>query len=222
MTGRGPRGAGRRGRPAAGLPATLALLLAAGCAGALGSGGGAGDPADRRSPAGLLAASLTALDSSDHATAARLLGAVRERCGPSPARGRATALLAAVHLDPRNETPSPQRAAELAAEYLRSGVGPAWSGPVVRVLYLEALEKGAEPPDPAGLEAPETAVPADGRAAPVPEACRAPELGGALASSGALPSLPGTAMADRLEQLEKRIAALREELKRIRAILDEP
>lgn len=205
------------GRAGALLSGALLLLLASSCAGRAPSAGGA---PDRRSPADLMASGLAALDSLDHASAARLLAAVRERCGPNPAGARATLLLAAVHLDPRNETPAPQKTADLAAGYLRTGVGPAWTGPVARVLYLEALEKGAEPPDPPRSRPPGTALPADSR--PAPEGCRTPGASAALGSARTLPSLPAAPMAVRLDSLRRRVTALQEELERIREILDEP
>lgn len=213
----------RRGLRAA--ACALALGLAAACAGtARGTGPEAGDGtvADpgRRSPGELLAAALDTADGSDHAAAAALLEEVRDRCGASPAGGRATLLLAAVHLDPRHADGDPQAAAEAAAEYLRAGVGPAWTGPVARALYLQALEQGAGPPDPAGLAA-DPGPPAPGGRS-VPEGCRDAGVPRALASAGALPQLPGTAMTERLQALRARVAELEKELERIRGVLDEP
>lgn len=201
--------------------AAAAVLLLAACAG---HGAAAGRPGEAPGPAGpraapseLLTDAVTALDSADHETAVERLERVRHRCGPSPAGARAALLLAAVRLDPRNPAASPQDAAELAAAYLRHGVGPAWSAPLARVLYLEALEKGAEPPDPLGLEAPRPR-----RRRIQEEGCRSTGPAGALSPSRTLPTLPGSPLADRLRRLKQRIATLEKELARIREILDEP
>lgn len=204
------------------LAGALALAILPSCAGS--SGPPAEAPPsprlDRRSPGELLSAALSAADSSDHAAAAELVREVRERCGPSPAGGRASLLLAALHLDPRHADADPQTAAEAAAGYLRAGVGPAWTGPVARALYLQALENGASAPDPAGLGPDAARPPAPGRS--VPRGCGEAGVPRALPSAGALPELPGTPMAERLETLRARIDELEKELERIRDVLDEP
>lgn len=238
-----PRRFGSGGRRGAATPAAAALLLASAllaCAGAGRSSGEAapgdappreGDTAtvdalvddDRRSPGDLLTAAVTAADSAGPAAALPLLGEVRDRCGASPAGARATILLAALHLDPRHADGEPQTAAEMAAEYLRAGVGPAWTGPVARALYLEALEKGASAPDPAGLGADPGAEAPGAPDAPLhPPGCLDPEVSATLASSRILPELPGTPMAERLEMLRARVDELEKELERIRDVLDEP
>lgn len=202
------------------LAGALALALLPSCAGSSGTAAGADPPVpERRSPGALISAALGAADSADHAAAAKLLREVRDRCGATPAGGRATLLLAAVHLDPRHAEGDPQTAAEASAEYLRAGMGPAWTGPVARALYLQALENGAAAPDPAGLGAGGDRSPPDRS---VPEGCRETGVPRPLASSGALPELPGTPMVERLETLKARIAELEKELERIRDVLDEP
>lgn len=235
------RRSGSGGRRGAASPAAAVLLLASAllaCAGGGRSSGetapgettapGEGDTAavdslvddDRTSPGDLLTAAVTAADSAEPAAAVPILEEVRDRCGASPAGARATILLAALHLDPRHTDGEPQRAAEMAAGYLRAGVGPAWTGPVARALYLEALEKGASPPDPAGLG------PDPGAGAPDdplhPPGCLDLEVSATLASSRILPELPGTPMAERLEMLRARVDELEKELERIRDVLDEP
>lgn len=220
---------GRRRAPRAGAPSlrplAAALLLALGACSARG-GGATATPGDRLSDA------LASTDSLDFEAAVRTLTALRERCRATPVGRRATLLLAAAHLDPRNPAARPGRAADLAGAYLREGGGPAWTRPVAELLYLEALEKGASPGPPgAGGDVgatgaaggggktggPGPAGPGGGGAPP--DGCGAG--GGArLAGASALPSLPGSPLALRLERLRGRVAELEAELERIRQTLE--
>lgn len=175
-------------------------------------------PATAGHAARLLASGLAALDSADHDAAVRHLEAVRRRCGARPAGRKAMLLLAAAHLDPRNPSTDPQSAADLAAAYLRTGGGEAWTGPLASVLYLEALEKGADPPDPLGTDA--HPRPGPGGTAPALEDCRHPEVGATASAVTTLPTLPGPPVAQRLEVLQRRVADLQEELERIRKVLE--
>jgi hypothetical protein len=215
--------AGRGSVGPAGLLAAGLLLALAAC-----SSRGAGAAA---TPDAQLSGALASTDSLDFDATIRTLTSLRRRCGASLVGRRATLLLAAAHLDPRNPEARPGRAADLAGAYLREGGGPAWTRPLAEVLYLEALEKGASA---GALDAGGNAGATDaagggtenGRPGPGHRAGAAPpdgcgEGGGApLAGGSALPSLPGSPLAFRLEQLRGRVAELEAELERIRRTLE--
>ena len=128
----------RRFRRAATL---VACLLAAGCGGFLGSGGGEEDPETR------FRAAAAALESGRFEPAARTLRELASRC-ESGTRGRdAVLLLAAVEVDPRNPRPSPAAGAQLAARYLQIPGGDPSTATLAETLYLLALDLGATPVD---------------------------------------------------------------------------
>lgn len=93
---------------------------------------------------------VMALDAGDYRTARRRLDALARDCAPPSqrVRDRAALLLASIELDLGNPVGRPAEAATMAAQVLtRSTPGDA-DAALARLLYMLALDRGAEPVDP--------------------------------------------------------------------------
>ena len=193
-----------RGRLSGAGTACLALLLVA-CA----SGNGAGTA---------FRDGLSALDGARTEEAFSQLERVRRVCGTSPLGQQAALVEAAAALGARDDDRDPQRAAVLAAAFLRQRRPPAWGVPIAESLYLMAQELGATVPSEEA-----TAAVFAGRSDD-PE--RPPADCGArwdpARTAAAVPSLEGTGITAELERLRGRMAELEEEVKRLRALLKVP
>jgi hypothetical protein len=149
-------------------------------------------------------------------------GEVASRC-ESGDRGRsALLLLSTVALDVRNPWADPDRAAHLAAAYLKLPDAPPAELSVARTLYLLALDRGAAPvgsdPDPT-VE--------DGSGGEGDPAARSPASrfsncsgGGVVERIRPLPTHPGTRTSDRLNAVAAQRDSLRLRADSLAAVLE--
>lgn len=165
------------------LTLSLAAPLLAGCLQV--RGGGA--PAREVSPEERLSSGILAWRQGDYRTAALELSRLATD-PPTPQFGeRARLALAALEIDPRNESGDLANGTALAAELAADTAVSGTTGSIGEVLYLLAREVGAEPPSDTTL----------------------------------LPSLPGTPLATRLDQLQQERDAHAQEIARLQQALKE-
>ena len=151
-------------------------------------------------PADSLAAAVTALEAGAYSEAVGPLRWAASRCETGSYGRRALLLLAATSLDPRNPDASLDDGALLSARALAlPGIDPA-DRAMAEVLYLTALERGAEPvlPTEAGGDraaTPDTAAAAPDTAAVEPDTA-AVEPDTAVAGRDSAVVTPDTAAAD--------------------------
>lgn len=228
------------------LTAMLVLLTLWGCATVGEEAREAPPPANEAmAPADSLAAAVRALEAGAYSEAVRALRWAASRCQAGTYGRRALLLLTATTLDPRNPDASLDEGAALAARALTlPGIDPD-DRTVAEVLYLTALERGAEPPlqaaaggdgatgqDTAVVErdsatvAPDTAaVPADTVAVDsvgFMPARRFERCGEAMPegpTSVTLPSLPGAPMAALLRRAQARRDSLSQRVTALEAEL---
>ncbi|MGK7313003.1 MAG: hypothetical protein ACN0LA_12265 [Candidatus Longimicrobiales bacterium M2_2A_002] len=196
-------------------------------------------------PADSLAAAVRALEAGAYSEAVRPLRWAASRCEAGTYGRRALLLLTATTLDPRNPDASLDEGAALAARALAlPGIDPD-DRKVAEVLYLTALERGAEPPlqataggegtagqDTAAVVRDTAAVPSD-TAAVAPDTAavdsvdfvpaRRFERCGQVMPDGAtsvtLPSLPGAPMATLLRRAQARRDSLSQRVTALEAEL---
>lgn len=203
----------------------LLAALAAACAipGTSGNEPGPLDPSGRAESAydrGLLHLAEGAFPAADSA-----LRVAASRCPTTGDGPAALLLLASLHQDPRNPAAHPDSAAVMAARYLSLPVGTSEGRRLAEGLYVQALDRGADP----GLR-PAGPWPVDGEGR-----CQEPSREGDD-DRLTLPVLTTTPYAHRLRELEARLDSLRgvhgsvhrrvgeleAELARIRRLLQQP
>lgn len=142
------------------------------------------------------------LERGSHAAAIADLVALAGSCPTTPEERYALLLATSASIDPRNPSRNLNEAAALAARYLADVPSDEAGGrPLAQALYLLARELGAAQPALAGA------------------ACDAGT--DTLASDTlTLPAPAGPSMPERIRALERELAALREELVRIRKALE--
>jgi hypothetical protein len=111
-------------------------------------------------PEATLRSAVLALDEGNYPAARRTLRRLALDCAPSSpqVRDRAALLLASVELDVRNPSGRPNEAATIVARMLARSAPGDTDGALARLLYVIALDHGAEPVDPHS----ETALPGYG------------------------------------------------------------
>lgn len=139
-----------------------------------------------------LSRGLRALAERDYDAAHQDLSRVMAREPRTEDGRRATLVLAAAELDPRNPGRRPDVGADLTARYLADPLAPPWTVPVAETVYLLARELGAPPPT--GTVSPDRELPV------LPGPSIAEELQQARAERDSL--------AGRVTELEGRVAAL--------------
>lgn len=182
-------------------------MLAAACASSGGSSGYRGAP--------LLDEGAAALHRADFDTARERLDGIRQECGHALAGRHALLLLGTLALDPRNAERDPDRAALLAARYLRRPETFPWTRPLAESLYLLALEMGADEPSAESLAEPDISAPAH-----VQPSCDEVDRQTVQAAAGELPDLVRPSVPSRLRDLERQRAALRREVAQLESELD--
>jgi hypothetical protein len=180
------------------------------------------------SPAGVLTGDdsplfrrgLRLLGEGRFAAADSTLRRVVARCARRDEVERAFLALASLHLDARNPAAQPDSAALMAARYLTAADAPPLGRRLAEGMWIQALDRGADPGVPPGDES---------RGAPPCSASR-------TVDSPALPTLESRRYAELLEETSNRldslaaahrealreVAELEAELARIRRLLQEP
>ena len=173
---------------------TLTLTLSAGGCSLLRE-----DRAPERNAALRLEQGLAAFDAGLYADAFDELAWVYSHCPQRVAGHQALTALAALELDPRNESGRPELGTQLLGELTQRAGTPEWIRPMAQTAYLMALALGAPPAGGNGSGG--TPAPADGQGVAGDRAQERP-----LGETGGPPALPAWEAESAPERQEEELA----------------